>query len=135
MDEQFEIDLEKKYGFKIIHRDTTEFDYLNRFTKHIVYFIIQDNELYYLTTNKSLLYLDDDITQFGLDPLSGHGIDYLEKDYQIAYHDERDKCVFTEELFKKFHKDGEYSINTENKLKRFYRKRKIELYFNSKLSK
>jgi len=132
MVENNEIDLEKKYGFRIIHRDLTEYGYLNPFTKYIVYFIIQEDELHYITTNKSLIYLDDDLTQFGLDHLSGHGIDYLEKDYQIAYHDERDKCIFTEEIFKRFCEDGNFSENTEAKLKRFYRKRKIDNYFNSK---
>jgi hypothetical protein len=126
-----EIDLGEKYGFRIIHRDFTKYDYLNPFTKFIVYFVIENNHLYYITTNKDVG-LADEIEDYGLDPLSGHGIDFIEKDYQIAYHDERDKCIFTEEIFKKFCEDGEFSINTEKKLKRFYRKRKIDNYFNSK---
>ena len=126
-----EIDLGKKYGFRILYRDTTEYDYLNKYTKYVVYYVIENEQLYYITTNKSLVFAEE-VSDYGLDPLSGHGIDFLEKDYQIAYHDERDKCVFTEDLFKRFCEDGEYSINTENKLKSFYRKRKIENYFNSK---
>ena len=126
-----EIDLENKYGFRIFYRDITQFDYLSKYTRFIVYYVIENSELFYITTNKDVG-LVDEVTIYGLDPLSGHGIDYLEKDYQIAYHDERDKCIFTEETFKKFCEDGEYSINTEAKLKRFYRKRKIDNYFNSK---
>ena len=119
------IDLEKKYGFKIIYRDETQYDILFPFFKVLVYYVIENSDLYYVTTNKSL-HITDDICDFGLDIFSGHGIDYLEKDYQIAYHNERDKCVFTEEKFKKFCDSVEYSINTENKIKLFFRKRKIQ---------
>jgi hypothetical protein len=122
-----EIDLPKKYGFQILLRDITEFSYLNPFTKFLIYFVIENNELYLITTNKSVGLLDvDEITSFGLDPLSGHGVDYLEKDYQIAYHDERDKCVFTEEFFIKGKKNGDFSEHAENKLNLFFRKRKIK---------
>ena len=126
-----EIDLENKYGFRIFYRDITQFDYLSKYTRFIVYYVIENSELFYITTNKDIG-LVDEVTIYGLDPLSGHGIDYLEKDYQIAYHDERDKCIFTEEIFKRFCEDGNFSENTEAKLKRFYRKRKIDNYFNSK---
>lgn len=131
MVESKEIDLENKYGFRIFYRDITQFDYLSKYTRFIVYYVIENSELFYITTNKDIG-LVQEVTIYGLDPLSGHGIDYLEKDYQIAYHDERDRCIFSEELFKKFCEDGQFSKNTEAKLKRFYRKRKIKNYFKNK---
>lgn len=120
------IDLAKKYGFKIILRDTTEYSYLNPFTKHLIYFVKEDENIYLITTKKSVSSMND-ISDIGLHPFSGQdGIDFLEKDYQIVYHDVRDKCIFTEDLFIKWKKSGEFSENVENKLNSFYRKRKIK---------
>jgi hypothetical protein len=124
MDEQV-VDLPKKYGFQIVLRDLTQFDYLSPFVRYIIYFVIENDEMYLITTHKSVAFLGDETT-FGLDPLSGYCVDFLEKDYQIAYHDERDKCVFTEELFIRWKKDGNFSEHSENKLNCFYRRRKIK---------
>ena len=121
------IDYVKRYGFRIIYRDKTELDAIHKFTKFIVYYVIENDKLYYVTTNKKIG-LFEELEDYGLDPFSGHGIDYLEKDYQIAYHDERDKCIFTETLFKKFCNSGEYSIKTEKKSNYFSEKERLNLY-------
>jgi hypothetical protein len=125
------VDLPKKYGFKIINRDIIELSALDRNKKYLFYVIMKDDELLFVTTNKYVNRLRD-LTYFGLNEFSGHGANFIEKDYEIILFDIRDEAPFDEKLYLQFINDEFFSENTENVLKNFFRRVKIKSLLSSK---